>query len=225
MNPIGGQQHQELDDYHFKFKISIVGDSGVGKTTFLDAISSTLGSVVENEQSSELHIKTTFYIDDAYQYKIVYFDMPGKERHHKYIHKYVNGSTAILFLFDTTKRTSFEKAEQWINDCEKCDIPIKILVGNKIDLSMTKKNLINPVTKVEAVALARKYGMEYFETCSVGEASIVQVFDHLFNSLLSLIPNPPDPEQLMGKNVVLGKRVLNDVKFKLSLAELLPNYD
>jgi hypothetical protein len=37
--------------------------------------------------------------------------------------------------------------------------------------------------------------MEYFETCSVGEApSIVQVFDHLFNSLLSLIPNPPDPE-------------------------------
>ena len=31
----------------------------------------------------------------------------------------------------------------------------------------------NPVTKVEAIALARKYGMEYFETCSVGEASIV----------------------------------------------------
>ena len=50
---------------------------------------------------------------------------------------------------------------------------------------------------------------------SVGEASIVQVFDHLFNSLLALIPNPPDPESLMGKNVVLGKRVLNDIKFKL----------
>jgi hypothetical protein len=28
-----------------------------------------------------------------------------------------------------------------------------------------------------------------------------------------------------GKNVVLGKRVLNDLKFKLALAELLPNYD
>ena len=43
----------------------------------------------------------------------------------------------------------------------------------------------------------------------------MQVFDHLFNSLLALIPNPPDPESLMGKNVVLGKRVLNDIKFKL----------
>ena len=83
------------------------------------------------------------------------------------------------------------------------------------------------MSKVDAIALAKKHGMEYFETCSVGEApSIVQVFDHLFNSLLSLIPNPPDPEQLMGgKNVVLGKRVLNDLKFKLALAELLPNYD
>lgn len=85
--------------------------------------------------------------------------------------------------------------------------------------------VVNPVTRVEAVNLARKYGMEYFDTCSIGEGSIVQVFDHLFNSLLALIPNPPDPEQLLGKNVVLGSRVLNDVKFKMSLAELLPNYD
>jgi len=50
-------QQQELDDYHFKFKVSIVGDSGVGKTTFLEAISDSLGNVVENESSSELHIK------------------------------------------------------------------------------------------------------------------------------------------------------------------------
>ena len=83
----------------------------------------------------------------------------------------------------------------------------------------------SPVTYVEAVALARKYGMEYFETCSIGEATIVQVFDHLFNSILALVPNPPDPSQLLGKNVVLGQRVLNDIKFKISLADMLPNYD
>ena len=82
-----------------------------------------------------MHIKTTFYIDDAYQYKIVYFDMPGKERHHKYVHKYVNGSTAIIYLFDITKRPTFERIEQWITECERaCEIPIKILVGNKVDV-------------------------------------------------------------------------------------------
>lgn len=54
-------------------------------------------------------------------------------------------------------------------------MPIKILVGNMIDLASgpnSTKNK-NPVSKVEAIALARKYGMEYFETCSIGEASIV----------------------------------------------------
>ena len=211
-----------------------MGDSKVGKTSFLDAISQTLGTVVENEESTELHLKTTYYIDDAYQYKIVYFDMPGKERHHKYIHKYAIGSTAILFLFNITKRSSFEKAEQWIQECEKCDVPIKILVGNMVDLAQAQQQSVikgkpqlasSLVSKVEAIALARKYGMEYFETCSIGEASIVQVFDHLFNSLLALVPNPPDPAQLLGKNVVLGQRVLNDLKFKMSLAEMLPNYD
>lgn len=156
-----------------------MGDSGVGKTSFLDAISSTLGTVFENEESTELHIKTTYYIDDNYQYKIVYFDMPGKERHHKYIHKYVNGSTACLFMFNVTQRSSFEKVEQWINECDRCDVPIKILVGNMVDLlgsgAANQKNkasmLANgsPVSKVEAISLARKYGMEYFETCSVGE--------------------------------------------------------
>ena len=50
---------QENNNYHFRFKIALVGDSGVGKTTFLDAISQTLGSVVENEESSELHIKVS----------------------------------------------------------------------------------------------------------------------------------------------------------------------
>ena len=165
--------------------------------------------------------------------------MPGKERHHKYVHKYVNGSTAIIYLFDVTKRPTFERIEQWITECERaCEIPIKILVGNKVDImqanqgmgggatsSKKTQQVVNPVMKNEAINMARKYGMEYFETCSIGEASIVQVFDHLFNSLLALIPNPPDPEQLLGKNVVLGSRVLNDVKFQLSLAELLPNYD
>ena len=55
----GYPQFQENNNYHFRFKIALVGDSGVGKSTFLDAISQTLGSVVENEESSELHIKVS----------------------------------------------------------------------------------------------------------------------------------------------------------------------
>jgi len=63
MNSLGGGVNPQTldggDDYHFKFKIALVGDSSVGKSAFLDAISQTLGTVVENEHSSELHIKVS----------------------------------------------------------------------------------------------------------------------------------------------------------------------
>ncbi len=61
--------------------------------------------------------------------------------------------------------------------------------------------------------------MEYFEVASIHQATIVQAFDHMFNSLIGLISSPPDPLKLMGKNVVLGQRVLNDIKFKVALAD------
>lgn len=99
-------------------------------------------------------------------------------------------------MFNITKRTTYENVERWIQECASCEIPIRILVGNMVDLTTnpkTQKTLINPISKTEAIALARKYDMEYFETCSIGEANIVQTFDHLFNSLLSLVPSPPDP--------------------------------
>ena len=110
-----------------------------------------------------------------------------------------------------SKRSTFEKMEQWINECEQCEAPFKVLIGNKIDLVMAKKNITSPVTKVEGLGLAKKYGMEYFETSSIGEASIVEVFNFLFSNLLNLVPNPPDPESAMGKNIVIGNKVLNDV--------------
>lgn len=79
-------------------------------------------------------------------------------------------------MFNITKRNSFINIEKWIQECQSCDTPIRILVGNMIDLTTNpknQKNLNNPVSKVEAIALARKYDMEYFETCSIGESNIV----------------------------------------------------
>lgn len=43
----------------------------------------------------------------------------------------------------------------------KCEIPVRILVGNRVDLYTNTKGA---VTKSEAIGLAKKYGIEYFET-------------------------------------------------------------
>jgi hypothetical protein len=61
----------ELDDYHFKFKISVLGDKGVGKTIITDgklfylAIINNIGKIIESEESDELSIKVTYFILDC----------------------------------------------------------------------------------------------------------------------------------------------------------------
>ena len=102
-------------------------------------------------------------MDDNYAYKFSFFDVCGKPTNLKLATKYCVGSTVAIILFDSTRRSTFEKAELWIAEMEKCAIPIKILLGNKIDLANEKKSGEDQITKIEALGLARKYGMEYFE--------------------------------------------------------------
>ena len=64
------------------------------------------------------------------------------------------------------------------------------MIGNKVDLY---SNSNNSISKSEAISLSKKYGMEYFETCSIGDTSINLVYDYLFNNVVNSIPNPPTP--------------------------------
>lgn len=50
----------EQEDYHFKFRIIVVGDKHVGKSAFMDSIANSFGKIVENENSDELNIRVLF---------------------------------------------------------------------------------------------------------------------------------------------------------------------
>jgi Ras family len=96
-------------------------------------------------------------------------------------------------------------------------------LGNKIDLAGRKDAA--PVNKTEAMSLARKYGMEYFEISAMDEASLSNMFEHVFNSVVANIPNPPDPGMLLGKSISLGRRITNNPKFKTALFDTDSRYD
>ncbi len=47
----------------------------------------------------------------------------------------------------------------------------------------------------------------------------MQAFDHMLSSLTALIPNPLVIEALQEKGIVLGKKITQNSKMKIALAE------
>ncbi|EGR27478.1 hypothetical protein IMG5_195250 [Ichthyophthirius multifiliis] len=232
------KQKMDQKDYHFKFRFSIIGDKSVGKTSFMEcinkqyknylkknkckAITQNYGKIMEQEQSDELNMKTVGYMDVDTFFKIAYWEIPGQQRNQEYFYRYCLGASAAIYIFDISRRQTFERIENWIQESEKCEIPIRILVGNKVDLYSSTKGAVQ---KSEALGLAKKYGMEYFETCSIGDSSISLVYDYLFTTVVNSIPNPPTPQSLIGKGILLGKRLLNSAKYQLALCDIASLYE
>ena len=72
-------------------------------------------------------------------FRVTYWELPGKERHLQFLKNYCLGAAVAIVLFDTTKTSSLEKAENILKSIENCEIPIKYLICNKMDLLNTKK--------------------------------------------------------------------------------------
>lgn len=139
-----------------------------------------------------------------------------------YFFRYCLGATAALYMFDMTKKSSLEKITNWITETDKCNIPLRVLVGNKLDVF---ENTSKGIDKNEALALAKSHNIEYFEVASIGEGSVEELFNYMFSTLKNQIPNPPKPEFLLGKNIVLGKKLLSSNKYQLALCDLSTMYE
>jgi GTP-binding nuclear protein Ran len=144
-----------------KYKVSIVGDAGVGKTTWLKR--HCTGKFTTNYIATmgvEVH-PLSFYSNKG-QVILNTWDCAGQEKLGGEKEGYWTGSDAIIVMFDVTSKTSFKSVCKWIKDVRKA-VPIAqiIVVGTKIDCKGRVVKLQNiPVSKWD------EEGIEYFELSS-----------------------------------------------------------
>lgn len=170
-----------MNDYDYLFKISIIGDSSVGKSSLLlkysdDIFYKYLSSTIGVDFRSKI-IK----LDDK-KFKLQIWDTTGQEQFKPILKFYIGESNGIIIMYDITNPNSFNNIKSWLKyiEYEKSPYIPVIIVGNKIDITAERK-----VTYEEAIELANEFDIEFIEI-SVKENKNV---DKIFNMIVNEIKN------------------------------------
>ena len=151
----------EEKNYDYLFKILVIGDYKVGKTSLITRFSQDIFSE-DNFLTFAIDFKTKIIEIDNKLIKVALWDpCSGSERFLQPLNSHYRGSHGIVINYDITDKQKFINLRKWIDEILK-KAPLEtrmILIGNKCDLSNERK-----VTEEEGKKLADEFGMLFFET-------------------------------------------------------------
>ncbi len=171
----------------YVFKIILVGDYGVGKSTSIHRFVEdkfkanyvpTLGV-----QVTKKHIEISGDSVD-----LMIWDLAGQDRFAMVRQRFYTDTEGVLMLYDVTRMSSLENIKKWHNEVFRFTKPIPIiLIGNKIDLvekrevntddvnRYLEENNIKVKLKIETSA---KEGFKTEEAFHFLVNTIIQKFNH-----------------------------------------------
>merc|ERR1711988_1259741 len=166
-----------------KYKVVMLGDSTVGKSSILFRLKfSSFSGKQEATIGCEFFAKTIELPERRERpVKLLIWDTAGQEVFRSFTPNFLRGALAGIICYDITNRESFEHAAGWLADLTKArgDEAIVALVGNKVDLDGQRQ-----VSTAEGEAKAKEFGAKVFrETSAKSGLNIDQVFEDVARNL------------------------------------------
>lgn len=179
----------------FTFKTVIVGAPSVGKTCLFNRFCfnsfnfDTSLTIGVNFHSIDLRIRLKDKINnlkETYNVQSI-FDFGGQSRFGALIPKFLGGANGVLFVFDLTRKNSFEQLDFWydqvLEHAKGSNLP-KLLVGSKSDL-ISSTPIENLVPEEEILKFIRKKNIDgFFKTSALQNQNVLAVFKELNNLML-----------------------------------------
>ena len=184
------------------FKILLIGDSGVGKTSVI--LRFTKGIFKDDYLNSigvDFRSKDINY--DGKIIKLQIWDTAGQERYRTITSSYYRGAHAIAIVFDLTKLETFEHVKRWIEDINKYakENVLKFLIGNKSDLVQKRQ-----VNFSDIRTFSSRMNTTYFEVSAKNNEGVNEFFEGATKIFISkYICNDEDK-----KNIILDKNKANN---------------
>lgn len=168
-----------------KYKIVLVGPSGVGKSTFVYQISEENYPYKDQNYDFTPTIGVDFclkkIIHQNKEYKIHIWDTAGQERFGSIVNSYFRDINMSLLFYDINDPDCLGIIEKWIDKVTLIsgDKPI-IIIGNKKDKNDKK------IKDIDYIYL-RKYSniIKYFEISCFDKNNINYVMNYIYNYIIN----------------------------------------
>uniref|UniRef100_UPI00398F2F81 ras-related protein Rab-39B-like n=1 Tax=Pristiophorus japonicus TaxID=55135 RepID=UPI00398F2F81 len=160
--------------WQYQFRIILLGDSTVGKSSILKRFTDGTFSEVQDPTVGVDFYARLLEIEPGCRIKLQLWDTAGQERFRSITRSYYRNSVGGLLMFDVTNRKSFENIREWLNEVNAHVFPNKtifVLVGHKSDLTDERD-----VSSEEAERLAEALGLSYIETSAKNNSNVDQAF-------------------------------------------------
>ena len=171
--------NQEINP-EFAFKVVILGDSGVGKTSLVKY--EIQNSFIINNDSTII-FETSFknFSIMGKNVRLQIWDTCGKEMYRSSVQNFYRSALCIFVVFSLESLDSFNKVNQWIEEIKENNSEeyILVLVGNKSDLTPPRK-----VEKDIIEEYCKNNGIEnYFEVSSKNGENVHELFKTVVKQL------------------------------------------
>ncbi|XP_034542383.1 EF-hand calcium-binding domain-containing protein 4A isoform X2 [Notolabrus celidotus] len=143
------------------FKLVFLGNSGVGKTSFIQHYSTGhFQSGMRATVGIDFQMRTLTLGSTTITLQL--WDTAGQERFHSITEQYYRKADGILAMYDITQSASFTAVREWIDSVKEKmhDSAVLMLLANKLDLSEARK-----VSTEEGQRLAEQHQALFYE-CS-----------------------------------------------------------
>ena len=103
-------------NYNYLFKVVVVGEGGVGKTTFINRFTTN-----KFNEDTKITIGASFYSFAANvnggdtSVKLQVWDFGGEKRFRFILPSYCQGAHGVIFAFDLTRATTLWNLNEWFN--------------------------------------------------------------------------------------------------------------
>ncbi|KAG2682804.1 hypothetical protein I3843_10G001700 [Carya illinoinensis] len=200
---MGSSSGQSSGSYDLSFKILLIGDSGVGKSSLL--VSFISNSVEDLSPTIGVDFKIKLLTAGGKRLKLTIWDTAGQERFRTLTNSYYRGAQGIILVYDVTRRDTFTNlSDVWAKEVELYSTNqgcIKMLVGNKVDIDSERV-----VSREEGIALSKELGCLFLECSAKTRENVEQCFEELALKIMEVPSLLEEGSTVVKRNILKQKQ-------------------